>query len=239
MPGGLDLCRIGATHLPPASVPLGPTSGNGDTDAPGKDEITHVNPEEDPITIPNSLKDLPPSPSIEGSAVKDVQSPSAQPISFPRSLNAFLSHKPLNERTGEKRKRPTEGAALLAVKAFQELWPRKNFFSDITWLPSEQDDAVVFRDSDLLINARVYILAERSICKSLIHTSLYYLKGALQCYVLENITSLMEVQYSALLQLASLAMHGADAGLNGKLELLNLAAAELSAPIWFDLKENS
>ncbi|KAJ0137879.1 Uncharacterized protein HZ326_19152 [Fusarium oxysporum f. sp. albedinis] len=198
MPEGLDVCRIAATHLPPASIPLGPTSdnstlGNGDTDAPGKDEITHVNPEEDPITIPNSLKDLPPSPSIEGSAVKDVQSPSAQPISFPRSLNAFLSHEPLNERTGEKRKRPTEGAALLAVKAFQELWPCKNFFDDITWVASEQDDADVFRDSDLLINARVYILADRNICKPLIHISLYHLKVALQCYVLENITSLMEV----------------------------------------------
>ncbi|EXK76402.1 hypothetical protein FOQG_18856 [Fusarium oxysporum f. sp. raphani 54005] len=203
MPEGLDVCRIdvcriAATHLPPASVPLGPTSdnstlGNGDTDTPGKDEIAHANPQEDPITIPDSLDDSPPSPSIEGSAVKDVQSPSAQPISFPRSLNAFLSHEPLNERTGEKRKRPTEGAALLAVKAFQELWPRKNFFNDIKWLSSEQGDAYVFRDSDLLINARVYILADRNICKSLIHTSLYHLKGALQCYVLEKITSLMEV----------------------------------------------
>lgn len=34
-------------------------------------------------------------------------------------------------------------------------------------------------------------------------------------------------------------MHGADPGLNGKLELLNLAEAELRAPIWIDLEENS
>ncbi|EXL64303.1 hypothetical protein FOPG_19430 [Fusarium oxysporum f. sp. conglutinans race 2 54008] len=46
-------------------------------------------------------------------------------------------------------------------------------------------------------------------------------------------------QHSAFLQHASLAMHGADAGLNGKLEMSNLAEAELKAPIWIDLKENS
>ncbi|RKK10700.1 hypothetical protein BFJ66_g17009 [Fusarium oxysporum f. sp. cepae] len=147
-------------------------------------------------------------PEVEA-GIEETPNASAGPVSsrpttpgyslqFPYSVDQFI----ISLSNFEAASDPTHKLKLSNLQkigrtlaSFKRLWPENNYLIDSTWIPETDSDMEHYYRPNLLLNAKVYVFAERYNMEPLKQASLYYTKQLL-CHFIprkEHIGALIDI----------------------------------------------